>query len=58
MEFSDQDWQVCWRYASLPTSTEFINLARIIMEEEGFNPPQNPKEALELYLDLLIHIAT
>lgn len=34
----------------------FEELASIIMEDEGLNPPRNPDEALQLYIDLLGYI--
>jgi hypothetical protein len=55
-ECDDTDLQLCWQYACekpSPTSTEFTNLAEIIIEEEHLQMPETPKEALELHFNLL-----
>jgi hypothetical protein len=50
------DLQLAWLYAQdkpPPTATEFTNLAKIVMEEENIEMPQNPEEGLNLYFELL-----
>lgn len=56
---NDVDLQLCCQYACgkpPPTSREFATLAEIIMDEENLQGPRTPKEALELYFDLLNNI--
>ena len=54
--FSDDDLREAWNYACIkpdPTSTQFANLASIIMREENIERPQNIKDTIILYTQLI-----
>ena len=39
-----------------PALGDFVELAHLIMDEEGLTMPDDAEEALSLYIDLVFHI--
>ena len=55
----NQDFQLCQQIACdkpEPAIQEFMDLAKIVMEEENLDMPTTPQEALALYIDLVDNI--
>ena len=42
---------------SFGCTSSFLELAKLIMEDNGLQMPRNPDEAKSLYIDLLLHIS-
>ena len=47
------DVAFCTKEKPLPVPPEFVDLADILMRENGWSLPDNCEDALKLYVDLL-----